>query len=170
MGGRTGSGRDLRHAGRNPAVSPPGGGQTAYVNTWAFGPLAPGKTRALAWYVVPVKPGLWTVHYSVAPGLAGKSKARLPSSRLVNGTFLAHIASAPPLTHVNPNTGHVEVGPAPRLAAQRPGDPPFGRLSKDRALRFRHSVIAFGELVLRFLRLRTLGAGDPWEFVQSYDG
>ncbi len=94
-------------------ISPPGGGQTAYVNTWAFGPLAPGQTRALAWHVVPVKPGSWTVHYSVAPGLSGKSKARLPSSRLVNGTFLAHIAAAPPLTHVNPETGRVEVGQFP---------------------------------------------------------
>lgn len=94
-------------------ISPPGGGQTAYVNTWAFGPLAPGHTRALAWYVVPVKPGLWKVRYSVAPGLSGKSKARLPSSRLVNGAFLVHIAAAPPLTHVNPDTGRVEVGQFP---------------------------------------------------------
>jgi hypothetical protein len=94
-------------------ISPPGGGQTAYVNTWAFGPLAPGQTRALTWYVVPVKPGVWTVHYSVAPGLSGKSKARLPSSRLVNGAFLVHIAAAPPITHVNPDTGRVEVGRFP---------------------------------------------------------
>ena len=28
------------------AVSPPGGGQTAYVNTWALGPLAPGQHTA----------------------------------------------------------------------------------------------------------------------------
>jgi hypothetical protein len=94
-------------------VSSPGGGQTAYVNTWAFGPLRPGQTRALTWHVVPVKPGLWTVHYRVAPGLAGKSKARLPASGLVNGRFVVHVSYAPPPTHVNPNTGTVEVGRFP---------------------------------------------------------
>jgi hypothetical protein len=97
-------------------VSPPGGGQTAYLNTWAFGPLAPGRTRALSWEVVPVKPGLWTVHYRVAPGLAGKSKARLPLSRLVNGTFVVHVSAAPPVTRVNPNTGQVEIGRYPPLS------------------------------------------------------
>jgi hypothetical protein len=94
-------------------VSRPGGGQTAYVNTWTFGPLAPGKTRVLVWRVVPVKPGAWTVHYSVAPGLSGKSKAALPNSSRVNGRFHVQIAPAPPLTHVNPHTGRVEVGQFP---------------------------------------------------------
>ena len=96
-------------------VSQPGGGQTAYVNTWAFGELAPGQTRTLVWEVVPVKSGLYTVHYRVAPGLAGKAKARLPSSRLVNGSFAVDIASPPPLTHVNPETGRVEPGQFPAV-------------------------------------------------------
>ena len=65
------------------AVSPPGGAQTAYVNTWAFGPLAPGGTQTLTWQVVPVKAGRYTVHYTVAGGLAGKAKARLASGRRV---------------------------------------------------------------------------------------
>src|SRR4029077_933244 len=38
-------------------VSPPGGGQTAYVNTWALGPLAAGSTETFEWRVVPVKAG-----------------------------------------------------------------------------------------------------------------
>ena len=46
-------------------------------------------------------------------GLSGKAKARLPSGRPGQRQFLAHIAAAPPLTHVNPNTGHVEVGQFP---------------------------------------------------------
>jgi hypothetical protein len=94
-------------------VSLPGSGQTAYVNTWAFGALAPGQTRVLTWEVVPVKAGAYTVHYRVAPGLAGKAKARLPSSRLVNGSFAVDITSPPPLTHVNPATGRVEAGQFP---------------------------------------------------------
>jgi hypothetical protein len=94
-------------------VSPPGGGQTAYVNTWALGALAPARTRAFIWRVVPVKAGFYTVHYTVAAGLAGKAKARLASGAAVTGKLSVHIAAAPPLTHVNPNTGRVEVGQFP---------------------------------------------------------
>jgi hypothetical protein len=94
-------------------VSPPGGGQTAYVNTWALGPLAPGKTRTFIWHVVPVKAGTYTVRYTVAAGLAGKAKARLSSGGLVQGQLTAQIAPAPKLTHVNPATGRVEAGEIP---------------------------------------------------------
>ncbi len=94
-------------------VSPPGGGQTAYVNTWALGALAPGKTRTFAWRVVPVKAGSYTVHYTVAAGLSGKAKARLSTGAPVQGQFAVDIASAPKVTHVNPATGRVEVGQFP---------------------------------------------------------
>jgi hypothetical protein len=94
-------------------VSAPGGGQTAYVNTWALGALAPGKTRSFTWRVVPVKAGTYTVHYTVAAGLAGKAKARLASGAPVQGQFAVDIAPTPKPTHVNPATGRVEVGPLP---------------------------------------------------------
>ncbi|MGA2452482.1 MAG: hypothetical protein ABSG93_03095 [Solirubrobacteraceae bacterium] len=94
-------------------VSPPGGGQTAYVNTWALGALAPGKTRTFVWRVVPVKAGSYTVQYTVAAGLSGKAKARLASGAPVQGQFAVDIASAPKLTHVNPATGRVEAGAFP---------------------------------------------------------
>jgi hypothetical protein len=94
-------------------ISPPGGGQTAYVNTWAFGALAPGATRTFVWRVVPVKAGSYTVHYTVAAGLAGKAAARLSSGGLVQGQFAVDIASAPALKHVNPATGRVEAGEFP---------------------------------------------------------
>jgi hypothetical protein len=94
-------------------VSPPGGAQTAYVNTWAFGPLEPGSTKKLTWQVVPVKAGRYTVHYTVAAGLAGKAKARLASGRPVEGQLTAEIAPAPPNMHVDPRTGEVVVGKYP---------------------------------------------------------
>jgi hypothetical protein len=94
-------------------ISTPGGGQTAYVNTWALGALAPGKTREFTWQVVPVKSGSYTVHYTVAAGLAGRTKARLASGAPVQGQFAVDIDSAPALTHVNPSTGHVETGAFP---------------------------------------------------------
>jgi len=96
------------------AVSPPGGGQTAYVNTWALGPLAPGSSRTFLWQVVPVKPGLHKVDYTVAAGLAGKAKAELPSGGPVAGHFAVHIAPVPPARHVNPNTGQVAPGTYPQ--------------------------------------------------------
>ncbi len=94
-------------------VSPPGGGQTAYVNTWALGALAPRSTRAFVWDVVPVKSGIHVVHYVVAAGLAGNAKATLAGGGAVQGHFAVYIAPAPPLTHVNPNTGRVEAGRFP---------------------------------------------------------
>lgn len=94
-------------------VSTPGGGQTAYLNTWALGALAPGKTRTFVWHVVPIKAGAHTVHYSVAVGLAGKAKARLGSGAPAAGQFAVNIAPAPKLTHVNPATGRLEAGAFP---------------------------------------------------------
>jgi hypothetical protein len=94
-------------------VSVPGGAQTAYLNTWALGRLAPGKSATFTWHVVPVKAGLYTVHYAVSAGLAGKAKARLASGGPLTGQFAVNIAPAPKLTHVNPNTGRVEVGEFP---------------------------------------------------------
>src|ERR1700736_5134436 len=74
------------------AVNPPGGGQTAYVNTWALGPLAPGSTQTFLWQVVPVKAGVHTVHFTVAACLAGKANARLASGGQVQGGLTANIA------------------------------------------------------------------------------
>jgi len=91
-------------------VSVPGGGQTAYVNTWAFGRLAPGATRTFTWHVVPVKPGPWTVHYRLAAGLAGNARA-VASSGSLQGALAVDVAGAPPKTHVDPHTGKVVPGP-----------------------------------------------------------
>jgi hypothetical protein len=95
------------------AISPPGGGQTAYVNTWALGPLAPGRTRRFLWRVVPVKPGVHSVTYSVAAGLSGRALARTSAGGLVRGRLTALVTAAPPPTHVNPTTGQVEPGRFP---------------------------------------------------------
>jgi hypothetical protein len=100
---------------QSTAISAPGGGQTAYVNTWALGPLAPGATRVFRWQVVPVKAGTHTVHYAVAAGLAGRAKARLAAGGLVHGQFTAYIAPTPPSRHVDPRTGAVVPGPFPVL-------------------------------------------------------
>ncbi|HEV2974450.1 MAG TPA: hypothetical protein VGX69_05575 [Solirubrobacteraceae bacterium] len=99
---------------QSEAVSPPGGGQTAYVNTWALGPLASGATRTFEWKVVPVKAGTHEVRYEIAAGLAGRAKAAPPSgARALDGVLTADIAPAPPSRHVDPSTGKVVAGQFP---------------------------------------------------------
>lgn len=94
-------------------VSIPGGAVTAYVNTWALGPLAPHATHVFRWDVVPVRRGIYPVHFSVAAGLSGKAKAQRPNGSPARGAFLVRVAPAPPRSHVDPNTGKVVEGPPP---------------------------------------------------------
>lgn len=98
---------------QSQAVSPAGGAQTAYVNTWALGPLRAGASRTFTWKVVPVKAGSHTVHLTVAAGLAGNARAELAGEGPVTKTLTAEIAPAPPITHVNPSTGKVVPGAFP---------------------------------------------------------
>ncbi len=104
-------------------IDPPGGGETAFVNTWALGALAPHAIRAFIWRVTPVKAGIHTVHYTVAAGLDGKSLARLAGGGLATGGLAAYIAPAPPHTHVNPETGAIEQGPYPAHVSAQPASP-----------------------------------------------
>jgi hypothetical protein len=101
-------------------VNPPGGGETAFVNTWALGALAPGKSRAFVWRVTPVKAGVQTVRYAVSAGLDGKAVARLAGGGLPTGSFVVHVAPQPPSTHVSPDTGKVVSGPNPVPLAPQP--------------------------------------------------
>lgn len=106
----TGPGAVSKEPVQSIAVSPPGGGQTAYVNTWALGPLAPGDTRTFTWRLMPIKSGSYTVHYTVAAGLAGRAHARLADGSIPQGKFDVTITQPPPATHINPHTGTVEPG------------------------------------------------------------
>ena len=92
-------------------VSIPGGGQTAYVNAWALGPLPAHHTETFIWVVVPVKSGAYKVRYAFSAGLAGKAKARLAGGGPAAGRFNVVIAPKPPVTHVDPKTGAVVPGP-----------------------------------------------------------
>jgi hypothetical protein len=96
-------------------ISQPGSAQTVYVNTWALGPLPHNGIATFTWRVVPVKAGVWTVHYRLAAGLAGKTHAQLPAGGPVRGQLTASVAPLPPSTHVDPNTGRVVPGTYPLL-------------------------------------------------------
>jgi hypothetical protein len=95
---------------QSQAVSPPGGGQTAYVNTWALGPLAPNHNQVFEWKVIPVKSGIHRGRIEISAGLAGQAKATLPNGGTLTAKFRSEIAPAPPSRHVDPSTGRVVAG------------------------------------------------------------
>lgn len=101
-------------------VNPPGGAETAFVNTWALGALAPGKSRVFVWRVTPVKAGVHTIRYAVSAGLDGNARTRLAGGGLATGSFVARVAPAPPPTYVNPETGRVVPGAPPVPATPQP--------------------------------------------------
>jgi hypothetical protein len=75
----------------------PRGCDTAYVNTWACGPLKPNKQRTFRWSVTAVQAGDFKVAWRVAAGLDGKAKAVAagggPAPR---GQFAGTISDAAP--------------------------------------------------------------------------
>jgi hypothetical protein len=87
----------------------PRGGDTAYTNTWALGPLDRGQSRTFVWHVTAVKPGVHTIRWKVAAGLNGKAKAQLPGGQLPEGTFTINISKVPADAKVGDN-GQVDKG------------------------------------------------------------
>ena len=77
----------------------PEGGQTAATNTWAVGRMFPGQTVELEWRVTAVRPGSYTVNYSVSPGLDGKA---VPADgQRTTGSFEVEISDEPVPARVN---------------------------------------------------------------------
>ena len=75
----------------------PRGCDTAYVNTWACGPLKPNEQKTFRWSVTAVQAGDFKVDWRVAAGLDGKAKAVAagggPAPR---GQFSGNISDAAP--------------------------------------------------------------------------
>jgi hypothetical protein len=53
----------------------PRGCDTAYVNTWACGPLRPNERKTFRWSVTAVRAGDFEINWRVAAGLDGKADA-----------------------------------------------------------------------------------------------
>lgn len=85
----------------------PSGGGTAYVSTWALGPLRAGQTRSFVWHVTPMVAGAHTLRYRVAAGLNGKARAQTADGGAAAGVFKVDVSSRPPQTTVDPKTGAV---------------------------------------------------------------
>jgi ABC-type glycerol-3-phosphate transport system substrate-binding protein len=85
----------------------PRGGDTAYVSTWALGPLAAGRTQSFEWHVTPVVAGTHVLRWHVAAGLNGKAVARTANGQDPAGTFRVRVASKPAPVTVDPKTGDI---------------------------------------------------------------
>jgi hypothetical protein len=83
----------------------PVGGETAYVNTWALGRLAPGQSKRFTWNVTAIQSGAHNVAYRVSPGLDGKAKVADASA--ASGKFSVSISDKPAQARVDPETGTV---------------------------------------------------------------
>jgi hypothetical protein len=84
----------------------PGGGVTAYANTWALGPLKPGGVAIFHWKLTAVHAGTALVHYRIAAGLTGKAVAVTAAGKPPQGTFVVRIHGQPQEAYVN-NAGRV---------------------------------------------------------------
>ena len=78
----------------------PEGGETAYVNTWALGPLPAGEEETFRWSVTAVRPGPFRIEYRVAAGLDGKAKAVDADGTAPDGLFVGEIDDTPPDSRV----------------------------------------------------------------------
>jgi hypothetical protein len=85
----------------------PRGGDTAYVSTWALGPLPAGRTRSFVWHVTPTVAGAHALRYRVAAGLDGKARAQTDGGDEAAGVFRVDVARQPVQATVDPETGAV---------------------------------------------------------------
>ncbi len=75
----------------------PRGCDTAYVNTWACGPLKPGREKTFKWSVTAVRAGPYKVAWQVAAGLDGKAKAvAAGGGEAPRGTFSGSVSDEAP--------------------------------------------------------------------------
>ncbi|HEY1332890.1 MAG TPA: hypothetical protein VGF31_01460 [Myxococcaceae bacterium] len=89
----------------------PLGCDTAYVDTWACGPLKPGKAHRFRWSVTAVVAGPYNVAYKVAAGLDGKAKATGPNGGPApKGSFKGTVSNAAPKTRVSDDGKTVVTG------------------------------------------------------------
>ena len=85
----------------------PVGGKTAYVNTWALGPLRSGDERTFTFVLTAVRSGAHVVRYRAGAGLDGNAIARTPADEIPEGSFTVRVMHRARSSSVNPRTGAV---------------------------------------------------------------
>ncbi len=76
----------------------PAGGDSAYANTWAVGPVGRGQSRTVEWRLTAVKPGRYTIAWRLAPALEGDVELAGDRTR---GEFAVTITDEPVPARVN---------------------------------------------------------------------
>jgi hypothetical protein len=85
----------------------PPGAVTAIEDTWAAGPVAPGKDVTLRWHVTPVLAGTHKVDYAIAPDLAGTAQMSVAGGGHPRGSLTVRVDGRPAQARVDPRTGRV---------------------------------------------------------------
>jgi hypothetical protein len=85
----------------------PTGGGTAYVNTWALGPLKPAEEKTFTWSLTAIRAGIHTLRYRAAAGLNGKARAVESDGGPLDGSLTVRVTRRPRDTQVDPKTGKV---------------------------------------------------------------
>jgi hypothetical protein len=79
----------------------PRGCDTAYVNTWACGPLRPDEQSTFRWSVTAVRAGPFKIDWRVAAGLDGKARAvRVDGGGTPSGSFAGSVSSRAPQARI----------------------------------------------------------------------
>jgi len=79
----------------------PRGCDTAYVNTWACGPLRAGEEKTFRWSVTAVKAGPYKIAWRAAAGLDGNARAvGIDTDSPPGGTFTGTISRSVPNVRV----------------------------------------------------------------------
>lgn len=86
-------------------------GDSAYGNTWALGPLAPGRSKTFSWNVVAVEPGRYDLRYRFAGSLTGGARLETQDGAVPQGDFPVYIDRRPGQIRVT-DDGEIERVPA----------------------------------------------------------
>lgn len=89
--------------------SEPGGATTSNRKTFDFGPLRPGETTRAVWKLSAVRPGKFTLLYTIDASVSGKARAKTSGGVTPGGSFTARISSELPETEVTDSGEIVEI-------------------------------------------------------------
>lgn len=84
-------------------VNPTYGRQTAYVDTYSLGELAPGETALFRWDVSAVDAGDYRIDYEINAGMDGNAEAIGADGQQPAGSFAGTIEAKPPTARVAPD-------------------------------------------------------------------
>ncbi len=101
-------------------VNPPYGRETAYVNTYSLGELAPKDTALFRWDLSAVKAGSYKLEYQVNVGLDGVAEAVSEGGEPLEGKIAGVVSDQSPAANVLSSDGETIVtGDGRRIENQR---------------------------------------------------